>query len=87
MPNITTSEEYWSAHISSPNGVMKADRDAARALIQRLGIAGKGLRRRYLSDVRFKTEDEAKRFWEPHMTAHPLLRRTLEISKMFDLIF
>lgn len=88
--SIETGPEYWSAHIRPKNkklGITEADQKAAWQVIQKLGIAGKGCRHRYTSDIRFRTEEEAKAFWSQYTKTNELLDKMLEFNRGFDIYF
>ena len=89
---IKTGPSYWSASIVYPYkeraAITKEMDHAIRKLLGEGDLWGKGLRRRYMSDYRFKTQQAAEKFWTPIINKLPKeQRRFVQINNGFDLFF
>ncbi len=87
MP-ITVGPDYYSAHVkptSLKRQISFSDQEKAYEILKAEKVIGG--RYRYLSDRHFKTENAAKAYYEPLMKKHPHLRRMLDISRGFSLVF
>lgn len=92
MSRITISEGIWvcSSRFVTKTKRERISKEKREEVIKTLaafvpGGVGKGKRYRYLSDFNFKTEAEAHKFWDKHLSGD--LAEFAEIGEQFQIVF